>query len=190
VIIKLRCLVLATLLAGGCGNSGTSPSAPATDRRNTAASSTTSTDVGGVFSTDSVRASGTGQGLLARVTATSAGELDAVTFEFESAVPGYDVSYADGPLVEDGSGKPVVIDGDAVLLVRFEPASGYDLSGDGRQVFKGPTRLDLATTTVTDVVRVGDFEAVLQWAIGVNKKVPFRVHRGASSHELVVEVRP
>jgi hypothetical protein len=94
-------------------------------------------------------------------------------------------------VIEDGSGKEIQIEGDAILLVHFEPASGFDLeSPGGRQVYRGPTRLDLATTTITDVARAGDFEAQLQWAVGLAAKVPFRVRTETSPNRVVVEVQP
>jgi hypothetical protein len=44
----------------------------------------------------------------------------------------------------------------------MQPASGVDLSGPGYvEVYTGPDRLDPGTPEVTEVVRTGDFEAVL-----------------------------
>ena len=130
----------------------------------------------------------TERGLLEKVTATNDGDVDRVTFTFEGDVPGYRVGYVDRPLIEDGSGDEVTVDGTAVLGVHFEPASGFDLSGEGRQVYEGPERLDLATTVVLDVVRVSDFEANLDWAIGVDAAdVPFRVR--VDGRSIIVEVQ-
>ena len=131
----------------------------------------------------------TGRGLLVRVRATKAGQVDRVVFEFEDELPGYRAEYVQRPVLEDGSGEVVEIEGESVLLVRFEPASGFDQSGEGRVVFKGPERLDLATETVVDVVRVGDFEAVLQWAIGIDGgELPYRLVPDAAAHTVTVEV--
>lgn len=130
------------------------------------------------------------RGLLTTVRATADGGTERVTFEFEGALPGYRVAYVDRPVIQDGSGEEVTIDGEAVLLVHFEPASGFDLEvPEGRQVYRGPERLDLATNTVTEVVRVGDFEAVLQWAIGLSGKVPFRVRTAAEPNRIILEVQ-
>jgi len=75
--------------------------------------------------------------------------------------------------------------------VRMEPASGFDLnSGEGVLVYKGPKRLDASgagATVVQEVVRTGDFEAVLNWAIGLEAKVPFRVTTATSPARLIVD---
>jgi hypothetical protein len=154
-----------------------------------AVDTTTTTAAGaGGFATTTVSTPPTERGLLESVAATNDGDVDRVTFTFEGDVPGYRVGYVDRPLIEDGSGDEVTIDGTAVLGVHFEPASGFDLSGEGRQVYEGPERLDLATTVVLDVARVSDFEANLDWAIGVDAAgVPFRVR--VDGRSIIVEVR-
>lgn len=166
------------------GGAATSTTAAAGDGD---ATTTTAAGAGG-FVTSTVSTPPTEGGLLEKVTATNDGEVDRVTFTFEGDVPGYRVGYVDRPLIEDGSGDEVTVDGTAVLGVHFEPASGFDLSGEGRQVYEGPERLDLATTVVLDVVRVSDFEANLDWAIGVDAaEVPFRVH--VEGRSIIVEVQ-
>jgi hypothetical protein len=168
------------LVLPACGNDGKTTTTP---------SATTTTTPADGFGTATVTEASDERGLLVKVRATDAGDVERVTFEFEGAIPGYRVGYVERPIVEDGSGKPITVDGESVLGVRFEPASGFDLTGGGRQVFKGPDRLDLATTTVLDVVRTGDFEAVLAWAIGVDGgKHPFRVVADADAKTITVEV--
>jgi len=96
-------------------------------------------------------------------------------------------------LKEDGSGKPVSVQGNAIVLVRLEPASGFDLStAEGVMVYKGPKRIDGAaagTSVVQELVRTGDFEAVLSWAIGLSDKVDFRVGTATSPQRLIVDFR-
>lgn len=141
------------------------------------------------FATSTVSTPPERRGLLKDVTATQAGPVDRVTFEFEGDLPGYRVGFVDRPIVQDGSGDEIAVDGEAVLSIHFEPASGYDLAGEGRQVYTGPTRLDLATRTVLDVVRAGDFEANLEWVLGLDAKAPFRVRTEASPNRVIVEVQ-
>ena len=43
------------------------------------------------------------------------------------------------------------------------------------RTYTGPDRVRGDTSVVTEVVRTGDFEANLSWAIGVRREVPFRV---------------
>ena len=59
----------------------------------------------------------------------------------------------------------------------MEPASGFDLTvPEGKLVYTGPRRIaGDGTSVVREVVRTGDFEAVLTWAIGLHGRVPFRV---------------
>ncbi|HVF32262.1 MAG TPA: hypothetical protein VM933_04410 [Acidimicrobiales bacterium] len=192
-------LLAAVTLLGACGSDrdpvvGAGPggnattTAAAADDTGEAPTATTSGASG--FATTTVSTPTAARGLLEAVTAThdADGGLDRLVFTFEGDVPGYRVGYVERPIVQDGSGDEVVVDGAAVLGVHFEPASGFDLTGEGRQVYRGPTRLDLATRAVLDVVRVSDFEANLDWAVGVDApRTPFRVRTDGRS--VVVEVQ-
>lgn len=133
-----------------------------------------------------------GASLLSAVRASRHEGYDRVVFEFTAAssLPGYSVSYVDKPVVEDGSGKQVQVAGDHVVLVRMEHASGADLSKESApQTYTGPTRFTPGTPEVTELVRTGDFEAVLSWAIGVHDKVAFRVTTLQNPARLVVDLQ-
>jgi hypothetical protein len=131
--------------------------------------------------------------LLTRVVLGRHEGYDRVVFEFRNAVPGYRIEYVEPPLREDGSGNRVEVEGAAFVLVRMEPASGFDLSvPEGELVYEGPRRLsgaDSGTTVVREVVRTGDFEAVLSWAVGLSDRVDFRVTRLSGPPRLVVDFR-
>lgn len=118
---------------------------------------------------------------------------DRVVFQFRDQLPGYRVSYVQPPLKEDGSGNPVEIQGGAIVMVRMEPASGFDLTTDeGVMVYKGPKRIegsDSGTSVIRELVRTGDFEAVLSWAIGLEDRVDFRVRTATSPARLIVDFR-
>ena len=118
---------------------------------------------------------------------------DRVVFQFRNTLPGYKVEYVLPPLKEDGSGNPVKIKGNFFVVVRMEPASGFDLNtGEGVMVYKGPKRLGgstAGTSVVQELVRTGDFEAVLTWAIGLSDKVDFRVQAATSLPRLIVDFR-
>ncbi|HEU5213315.1 MAG TPA: hypothetical protein VFU10_11140 [Gaiellaceae bacterium] len=116
---------------------------------------------------------------------------DRVTFTFENVVPGYVVSYVEPPIKEDGSGNTVNVAGSDYVQVRMQPASGFDLNqGEGVSVYKGPKRIsgaDAGTAVVKDVVRTGDFEAVLTWTIGLAGKVGYTVQTLESPPRLVID---
>jgi hypothetical protein len=133
-----------------------------------------------------------GAALLSAVRASRHEGYDRVVFEFTagSSLPGYSVSYVDKPVTEDGSGKEVDVAGDHVVLVRMEHASGVDLTKESApQTYTGPTRFTPGTPEVTELVRTGDFEGVLSWAIGVHDKVAFRVLTLDDPARLVVDLQ-
>ncbi len=114
---------------------------------------------------------------------------DRVVFEFENGIPGYDVRYADRPVTADGSGQEVSVAGGAVLLVRMEPALDADLSQESAPpTYTGPARFSPATAVVVELVRIGGFEAVLTWAIGVDDERPFRVTRVENPARIVIDI--
>jgi hypothetical protein len=191
-------VVAATLLAlSGCG--GEDDGEPAANPPTTTAQSTTTTTDGidpleGAATTPvHGEAAGGDTSLLERVAIGRHEGFDRVVFQFKNHVPGFRVEYVEPPLKEDGSGNVVKVDGRAFVLVRMEPASGFDLSVDeGELVYKGPRRLEgsaAGTSMVREVVRTGDFEAVLAWAVGLDDKVDFRVRTALAPARLVVDFR-
>jgi hypothetical protein len=190
-------LVVAALLAlAGCGGESEETQGPPTTTTTTTA---TTTD-GGIdplagAGTDPVEGEPTGEGiaLLERVAVGRHEGFDRVVFQFTNHVPGYRVEYVEPPLKEDGSGNIVRIKGNHFVVVRMEQASGFDLTvAEGELVYKGPRRIDGAdagTSVVREVVRTGDFEAVLTWAIGLEDRVDFRVTTAQSPARLIVDFR-
>jgi hypothetical protein len=119
-----------------------------------------------------------------------------VTFTFASGggggVPGFRIGYAPAAAAqtEDGSGRRVPVDGSAFLVVRLEPAATAKASGEGLEfTYDGPRRLPLAGGhAVREVVKTGDFEAVVSWTVGLDRRRPFRVVSSASPPRVTVEV--
>jgi hypothetical protein len=115
--------------------------------------------------------------------------FDRITFEFDGPRPGYRVEYVEPPIVEDGSGETVEVDGEAFLQIRFEPASGFDMEA-GEATYDGPRTVEgNGTTVLEEVVRTGDFEAVLTWVAGSSDRVDFRVTTLTEPTRVVVDLR-
>jgi hypothetical protein len=196
--VSLGLVMAALLVLSGCGNSdddGTPGAQPPT----TATTTSTTTD-GGIDPLEGAgtnpvegESSGAEIALLERVAIGRHEGFDRVVFQFRNHVPGYRVEYVEPPLKEDGSGNVVRIEGDAFVVVRMEQASGFDLStGEGVMVYTGPRRLsgsDAGTSVVREVVRTGDFEAVLTWAVGLEERVDFRVRTASAPARLIVDFR-
>jgi len=133
--------------------------------------------------------SGTSASLLTAVRLAGHPGYDRLVFEFRGAVPGYEVKYADGPVIADPSGETVTIAGDHALLIRMEPASGMDLTTTPIvDTYTGPDRVTAKDTTVVrEAVLTGDFEAVLNWAVGVDGEPPFVVRTMTGPSRLVID---
>jgi hypothetical protein len=107
--------------------------------------------------------------------------FDRVVIEFSgTGAPGVKVDYDNQP-VADGSGAPIAVQGVTTLKVRLFPATSIEYTGQGRV-----TASD--TKNITEVVRGGDFEAVLTWFVGLRTKAPFRVTVLQNPTRVVVDV--
>ena len=116
---------------------------------------------------------------------------DRIVFSFRKGMPGpgYEVRYqpAESAKTEDGSGKPVAIEGSAFLVVRLSPAATAVTNGDKLEfTYTGPKRLKPGGRHVTEIVKTGDFEAVVTWVIGLDGERPFTAT--ASENQLVVDI--
>jgi len=114
--------------------------------------------------------------------------FDRVVFEFAEDVPGYTVKYVDLPVLADGSGEPVDLPGaDTAVLIVLTPSSGFDIDA-GEATYKGPKTVENdKTLEITGVVRAGDFEAMVSWAVGLRHEVPFKVTKLDGPARLVVD---
>lgn len=192
-------LALAVALAAGCTDGGdptvsaggdTTSSTGAT----TAPSSTPPTTVAAVTPPITAPAPvGAGRAYLTavRVAATSGGG-SRVVFEFEPNLPGYRIEYIERPVTEDGSGDVVEVAGEAVLQVRMEEAAGARIEGERViPTYTGPKRVPSGGTggVVTEAVDIGDYEAVVTWAVGLGRRVPaISVSTLSGPSRLVIDV--
>ena len=185
----------ASLLAGlfllaGCGST-TSPKAGGTGTTKACPQFPGGTGTGA----QSSQAKPTETMLLTGVQVDSDPCTDRVIFDFRpgtSQEPGFQVEYrpAKEAQTEDASGRHLPIAGKAFLVVRFEPAATADLSGAKlERTYTGPRRIQPAGMHfVREIVKTGDFEAVLTWAIGLSERRPFMVTSSGSPPRLTIEL--
>ncbi len=188
MVVRLFLLTVAATLLGGCG--GKDDEAPASSTEATTTTAAPNPALEGASTEPLVWTSAvTKTALLTHVRTGRRQGYDRIVFEFDKGTPGYDVRYVQPPVHADGSGEAVAIGGGAVLLVRMEPALDADLSQESApRTYTGPTRLSPDTEAVVELVRIGGFEAVLTWAIGVDEARPFRVIRLEKPARIVIDV--
>jgi hypothetical protein len=110
--------------------------------------------------------------------------FDRVVFEFRGAVPPHQVGYVK-QLIQDPSGKPVSVAGPADLQVVFRGANAHDADGTPTV---SPRRFSTGLTAVQEVAQTGDFEAVVAYGIGVDRKRPVKVSTLSNPSRLVIDV--
>jgi hypothetical protein len=119
------------------------------------------------------------------------GGWDRIVFEFED-VPGFPgahpagvVEYTD-EVFQCGSGMPVLVEGEAILQVRFDATQAHNDAGqltiDALEI-EGPGNSIIAAESFCD------FEGVVQWAIGTSGEENFKVVFLADPNRVVIDVR-
>ncbi|MFB9253941.1 hypothetical protein ACFFWE_37420 [Sphaerisporangium melleum] len=111
--------------------------------------------------------------------------FDRVVIDLQGARTGYTVDWV-RKLYEDGSGKPVDVNGGAYLQVTLKPANAHTEDGEitfGRKPVLRPGLPNLAT-----VVRTGDFEGVVTIALVLRHRAGFRVSEQSDPTRLIVDI--
>jgi hypothetical protein len=115
-----------------------------------------------------------------------------IAFEFEDHQPAYVVGYDSPPFTECGSGEEVSTQGwgaGAFLRVRLEPSGSVDMTDpDARQTYTGPRDIDAHGRIVKHLKIVCDFEAVLEWIVGLDSKRDFRVFTLDDPSRIVIDI--
>lgn len=129
--------------------------------------------------------------ILREVRTASHAEFDRVVFDFGSgAIPGYHVEYVDRPVRQCGSGEPMDVQGDGWLRVRLEPARAHEFRDDTLAVVTITERNRILTLpNLRQLVLTCDFEAQVEWVLGVGSPNRYRVMELARPARLVVDVR-
>lgn len=112
---------------------------------------------------------------------------DRVVFELDGdapGTPGWRVEYVDDPR-RDGSGEPVDVEGDAVLVVLVS-GTGYPFDTGREEATSATVPAD--TEVVTDVELGAVFEGTYEAFVGLAEERPFRVTRLADPARIVVDV--
>jgi hypothetical protein len=127
----------------------------------------------------------TGPALLKDVRSARHTNYDRVVFEFEGT-PSYKIEYIDKPVRACGSGDVVPFAGDAWLSVRFSGANAHTEAGDA-------TIKDRARSpnlpVMKDLKLICDFEAEVEWVMGLSSPNKYRVLELESPTRLVVDIR-
>jgi hypothetical protein len=213
VVGSLAGVALAAGLTTGCGSSTDEAETPASAPTTTAVTTTTVTGTGtpdtttttadpgaapvGGWGTDTVTSAGflTSNGpvaLLTDVRQAAQPGFQRLVFQFAGDTPPqFRVGYVDPPARQPASGNPVPTAGAAVLEIQAEPASMADFSGDTfTMTYDGPRQLQLdGPGAGVELVLLGDFEANLHWAVGLDRKVPFAVATLTNPSRLVIDLR-
>lgn len=99
-------------------------------------------------------------------------DYDRVVFDFTDNAPGYVIMYVDPPILADGSGNEVEVEGAAFLQVRFSTAQAHDDAGNSTvaemEIMPG---LD----SIVEIQQTGDFEGYVTWVLGLPEELDFRV---------------
>lgn len=114
-----------------------------------------------------------------------AGGWDRIVFEFEENLPPGTIAYV-RLASACGSGMPVTVAGDAILLVRFDQTAAHTDAGQptiARRQIPGPGE------TILEARQVCDFEGVVEWAIGVKGRQRFTVTLLDAPRRVVIDVK-
>ena len=193
-------LAAGVLLAACGGGSGDSKAVDAGNATATTDATTTTAGAGGATTTCSLPGAATTPqatpatdpaSLLTAVRTAVHEGCDRIVFEFrDGAPPGYTVEYRPGPFNKGESNEPLEVQGSAYLVVRFDKASGADLSSPtANPTYTGPRSLtNLGLGHAVEVVNSEDFEGILTWVIGLDGQRPFTVSTLTSPPRVVVDV--
>jgi hypothetical protein len=115
------------------------------------------------------------------------GGFDRITFEFATAArPSYRVEYITPPATGCGSGEPATIAGVAILHVRFANTNAHDLQSGQSTI--DATEIAPGLPALLEAEQTCDFEAVVNWDIGLSAQVDFRVTELDNPPRIAVDV--
>lgn len=111
--------------------------------------------------------------------------FDRLVLQFAGGVPGYEIGFPGEPLAQCGSGRPVDPGAPVALRIQLRPAAAHE---DGAATIEDRDRAPglpiLRTARLTC-----DFEASVEWVLGLAARTSIRVFTLGSPDRLVVDVR-
>jgi hypothetical protein len=114
--------------------------------------------------------------------------FDRLVFEFSGGLPAETrISWSDEPPTLDASGLPSGVQGNAYLQVAFQGVLGHEEEPPYDRTFGAPRRA-YALPNVAHFVALGDFEAVVSFAIGVMRRTSFEVVTLGDPGRVVVDI--
>ena len=110
--------------------------------------------------------------------------FDRIVFEFDGPVPTQHNVATATQITADASGLPVPMIGQALLAVTFSSATAHDDLGN---IFTDE-RTTMGLPNVIQIVRSGDFEAVLSFGIGLARAQQFSVFTLTNPSRVVIDI--
>jgi hypothetical protein len=123
--------------------------------------------------------------IINRVRFAEHGGFDRVVIDLEGDLPGYTVVWVP-ELVQDGSGDPIDVKGGAYLQLSLHPANAHSAAGEPS--WTGGPIFQAGLGNVQNVVKTGDFEAVVGVGIVLDHKAAFRVLEQKAPNRVVIDV--
>jgi hypothetical protein len=95
--------------------------------------------------------------------------FDRIVFEFEGGLPASTSVESVDRVTQDGSGRPVTIQGEAFLQVSLHGVLGHEMTTPMETTY-GPRARAFALPNVAHIVNAGDFEAVVSFGVGLMRQ--------------------
>lgn len=113
--------------------------------------------------------------------------FDRLVLQFAAHVPSYRIGYRSLPAYADGSGFEIPLPGASTFVqISLIGATGTGWI-DGPQTYFGSSTVTANTAVVTEAKAAGDFEAVLNWVVGLRTEAPFSVSVQTAPPRLVID---
>ena len=125
--------------------------------------------------------------ILRTVRAAEHDNFDRVVFEFAgSGLPGYRIAYVNQPMRSCGAGEVVSVAGKGSMFIQILPANAHTEAGEAT-IAERERKLNLPV--MKELKLICDFEADVQWVLGVASPNRYRVLELLNPSRLVLDIR-